>query len=306
MDGELFGELYKAAGAVASRDVPPRGTHSDFVILLVLLWAAGNDKPVSWACRAGNWPLWAWRVSRRLPSPSTMSRRPHARDFQLLLLRFNDHLRRRLPACPSLAFLDGKPLLVGGFSKDRQATRGKVPGGWGRGYKLHAVVDACGAVVAWCCTPLNAGEATVAREVLVWSGAFDLRGTLLVADANYDSNPLYAAVAAAGGRLLAPRRKPGTGLGHHAGEQHPHRLGAIAALEGPEGAPGVGAADRAAYRLREGIEQAFGLMGNWPGGLRTGLPNHVRGLRRVRMWVALKVVLYHAYLLQQDARRAAA
>ncbi len=310
MDGELFRQLYRAAGAVASKDVPPRGTHSDFTILLTLLWAAGNEQPVSWACGGGgggrgNWPLWAWRVSRHLPSPSTMSRRPYTRAFQLVLLRFNDHLRRELPGS-SLKFLDGKPLLVGGFSKDRQAKRGKVPDGWGRGYKLHAIVNACGAVEAFCVTPLNAGEATVARDVIVWSGACDLRGALLLADANYDGNALYAAVAAAGGRMLAPRRKPGTGLGHHGEPQHPHRLAAIAALEAPAGAPAPGAADGALYRLREGIEQAFGLMGNYAGGLRTGLPNHVRGLRRVRLWVALKVVLYHAYLLNQDARRAAA
>jgi len=306
MDGELFRQLYRAAGAVASKDVPPRGTHSDFTILLTLLWAAGNDQPVSWACRGGNWPLWAWRVSRQLPSPSTMSRRPYTRDFQRLLLRFNDHLREQLPGT-SLRFLDGKPLLVGGFSKDGDAERGKVPDGWGRGYKLHAIVNACGAVEMFCVTPLNAGEATVARDVIVWSGACDLRGALLLADANYDSNALYAAVADAGGRMLAPRRKPGTGLGKGNGEpHHPHRLAAIAALEAPAGAPAPGAADGTLYRLREGIEQAFGLMGNCPGGLRTGLPNHVRGLRRVRLWVALKVVLYHAYLLAQDARRAAA
>jgi hypothetical protein len=302
MDGELFRELYRVAGAVASKDPPPRGTHGDFAILLTLLWAAGNDEPVSWACDRANWPLWAWRVSRRLPSPSTMSRRPHTDAFRLLLVRFNDRLRAGLPGS-ALKFLDGKPLLVGGFTKDRQARRGKAPGGgWARGYKLHAIVNACGAVEAFCVTPLNAGEATVAREVLLWSGACDLRGATLLADANYDSVALYAAVAAAGGRLLAPRRKPGTGLGHH-GPQHPDRLAAIAALEG---AGRDGPDGRAFYRLREGVEQAFGLMGNCPGGLRTGLPNHVRGLRRVRLWAMLKVILYHGYLTHQDRRRDAA
>lgn len=299
MDGELFRRLYHLAGEVASKAPPPRGgTHSDFTILLTLLWAAGNDKPVSWACRPGNWPLWAWRTSRHLPSPSTMSRRPHARAFQLLLVRFDAHLRRELPGS-ALKFLDGKPLLVGGFSKDKQARRGKVPGGWARGYKLHAIVNACGAVEAFCVTALNAGEATVARDVLLWSGACDLRGgAVVLADANYDSAALYAAVAGAGGRLLAPRRKPGTGLGHH-GQQHPDRLAAIAQLEGSAGG-------RELYRLRDGVEQAFGLLGNVPGGLATGLPNHVRGLRRVRLWVMLKITLYHGYLIHQDQRRDAA
>jgi hypothetical protein len=97
------------------------------------------------------------------------------------------------------------------------AGRGRAAGGgWARGYELHAVVGACGAVGAFRVTPPDAGEATVARDVLPWSGACDLGGATLLADANYDPVALYAAVADAGGRLLAPRRKPGTGLGHHA------------------------------------------------------------------------------------------
>lgn len=291
MDGELFKRLYRLAGEVASKQPPPRSTHSDFAVLMTLLWAAGNDKPVSWACRRCNWPLWCWRMT--LPSPSTMSRRPRTPQFQLLLLRFNDKLRGTLPGS-SLKYVDGKPLLVGGYSKDRDAKRGKVPGGWARGYKLHAVFNACGAVELFTVTPLNAGEATVARELLS-IGACDLAGATLLADANYDSNPLYATTAEAGGKLVAPRRKVGTGIGHH--EQHPDRLAAIAMLEGPD------AAGKELYRLREGVEQALGLMGNFPGGLATGLPNHVRTLTRVRYWVMLKVIIYHGHLLQQDERR---
>ena len=108
---------------------------------------------------------------------------------------------------------DGKPMVVGGFSHDPDARWGKTPGdGWAKGYKLHAIIDAAaGAIEAWQITPLDAGEATVLRRDLVPD--CDLRGGVtLRADANYDSNPTYRAVAAAGGRLIAPRRKPGTGL----------------------------------------------------------------------------------------------
>lgn len=313
MDGELFRRLYHLAGEVASKDPPPRGTHSDFAVLLTLIMAAGHDESVSWACRRGNWPAWCWRVSRSLPSPSTMGRRPHTRGFRLVLLRFDGRLRAAMPGS-SLKFVDGKPLLVGGYSKDPDARRGRAPGGWAKGYKLHAVVDACGAVEAFAVTPLDAGEATVARELLVPAAGDRLRGARVLADANYDSNPLYAGVADAGGRLTAPRRKPGAGLGHRdGGAQHPHRLAAIAALE-PGNAKvaaavvphaASAAADRALYDLRGGIEQALGLMGNASGGLRTGLPNHVRRLRRVRLWVMLKVIVYHGHLLEQDRRRAA-
>jgi hypothetical protein len=148
-------------------------------------------------------------------------------------------------------------------------------------------------VEAFTVTGLGGGESTAARELLV--PAADLRGALVLGDPNYDSNPLYAAVSAAGGRLLAPRRKPGTGFGHGT-EQHPDRLRAVDELERTAG--GL----RGFRRLRLGVEQAFGLMTH----LGLGAPPPwVRRLPRVRMWVMGKVLVYHAHLLQQDARRAA-
>ena len=288
MDGELFRRLYKAAGAVASKTVGRRCTFSDFDVLLTFVLAAAAHRPISWACERSNRPLWCWRAN--VPTPSTMSRRTRTRQFQRLLLELDAALRAELPGS-SLKYLDGKPLLVAGHSKDRDARRGRAAGGWAGGYKFHAVVDACGAVGAFAVTPLGAGESTVARELL--TPACDLRGALVLADGNYDSNPLYAAVAAAGGRLLAPRRKPGTGLGHGR-RQHPDRLTAVEQLERTPG--GL----RDFRRLRLGVEQCFGLM------TQLGLgapPPWVRRLRRVRMWVMGRVIVYHAHLLQQDARR---
>ena len=296
MDGELFRRLYKAAGEVASKAVGRRCSFSDFEVLLTFVLAAVAHKPLSWACRRCNWPLWCWRVN--VPTASTLSRRTRTRHFQRLLLKLDAALRAGLPGSP-LKFLDGKALLVGGYSRDRDARRGRAPGGWGKGYKLHAVVDACGAVELFAVTGLDAGESTVARQVLVPAlpAAADLRGALVLADGNFDSNNLYGAVAEAGAaaRLLAPRRKPGTGLGHGT-EQHPDRLRAIGELE--EGR----AARREFDRLRLGVEQAFGLMTYLGLG---ALPPWVRRLRRVRMWVMAKVIVYHAHLLGQDDRRAA-
>ena len=290
MDGELFRRLYKAAGAVASRAAGRRRTFSDFEVLVTFVLAAVAHKPLGWACRRGNRPLWCWRA--KVPTPSTMSRRTRTRHFQRLLLRLNAALLAELPGS-SLKYLDGKALLVGGHSRDRDARRGKAPGGWGKGYRLHAVVNGCGAVEAFAVTGLDAGEATVAREVLC--AAADLRGALAVADGNFDSNGLYGSVGEAGGRLLAPRRKPGTGLGHGR-EQHPDRLRAIGELERTAGGR------REFDRLRLGVEQAFGLMTHLGLG---ALPPWVRRLRRVRLWVMAKVVVYHAHLLQQDDKRAA-
>lgn len=45
---------------------PVRGWYTNLDVLAVLLWAALNDRPVSWAVDRGNWPLCEWR--RALPS----------------------------------------------------------------------------------------------------------------------------------------------------------------------------------------------------------------------------------------------
>jgi hypothetical protein len=290
MDGELFRRLYHLCVGVASREAGRRRTYSDLEVLVTFVLAAVANRPLSWACRRGNRPPWCLRL--KVPTPSTMSRRTRTPQFRRLLLALDAALRGRLPGS-SLKFLDGKPLLVAGHSGDRDARTGRAPGGFAEGYRLHALLDACGRVEAFTVTGLGGGESTAARELLV--PAADLRGALVLGDPNYDSNPLYAAVSAAGGRLLAPRRKPGTGFGHGT-EQHPDRLRAVDELERTAG--GL----RGFRRLRLGVEQAFGLMTH----LGLGAPPPwVRRLPRVRMWVMGKVLVYHAHLLQQDARRAA-
>jgi hypothetical protein len=175
-------------------------------VLVTFVLAAVARRPLSWACRRCNRPPWCWRLNA--PTPSTMSRRTRTRRFQALLLALNAELVKGLPGS-SLKYLDGKALLVGGYSRDRDARRGRAPGGWGKGYKFHAVVNGCGAVEAFAVTGLDAGEATVARELLL-PACGDLRGAVAVADGNFDSNNLYGSVRDAGGALLAPRRKPGT------------------------------------------------------------------------------------------------
>lgn len=211
---------------------------------------------------------------RRLESPSVQS----------LLEQASLALRENLPRAGE-KICDGKPLCVGGFSKDPEATRGKIPGGFGRGYKLHLIVDACGLIEAWEVTSLHEGEATVTRRLLE---GLDLAESLLRGDGNYDSNATYAATQHAGGRLVANRRKPGRGIstGHR---QHPDRLRAIEELE-----QDAQAAQRH-QRRRNRVEQLLAHLGNLPFGLGP-LPNHVRRLKRVRRWVAGKLLLYHLHL----------
>lgn len=296
MDGELLRWLYHRL-LHDPKLAHTRGcTYADGVILLVYLYGSMCHRSPRWACRRGNWPA-CYRRVLHLPSYSQLNKRLRTQAVRRHLAAVDQELRERLGRSDRMVG-DGKPLVVGGYSHDPDARRGKTPGGWGRGYKLHVIADAVsGAIEAWALTPLDAGEATVLREALI--PRVDLHGCLLRCDANYDSNPCYAAAADAGGRMVAQRRKPGTGIGHHAAPQHPDRLRAIDEVEHtPDGL-------REHQRARAEVERVLARLTNLPFGL-TPLPNFVRRLERVRLWVAAKILLYHLHLATAATAAAAA
>jgi hypothetical protein len=284
MDDELLLHLYHDLSDSTSARLGSRQTYSDAVIALIHFRAVIAGRSHRWAHDKRNWPLWARRLA--FPSYSQLMRRVKGPVIDELVAEWNRRYRRGLPAGGE-KFCDGKPLVVGGYSHDPDARRGQVPGGWARGYKLHVVVDGVsGAVDAFEVTPLDRpGEPTAARRLL---RTLDLSGVLLRGDSNYDSNPLYRLVAERGGRLLAPRKKPFTGIGHH--RQHPDRLRAIAELEG-DGERSL----RMHRRHRIRVEQGLAHLTNLPFGL-SPLPNFVRRLPRVRRWVKTKIMLYHLSL----------
>src|SRR6188474_2615160 len=133
-------QLFKAIVAVlAGLDKPRTSTACDFRdedIVKVYYWSVIHDRPTSWACDKKNWPIHLRK--RPLPSPATMSRRLRWPCVVALL----DALERRViaPKEPGLFWMiDGKPLPIGGCSKDRQAGYGRSAGGKAKGYKLHAL-----------------------------------------------------------------------------------------------------------------------------------------------------------------------
>src|SRR5688500_7799450 len=159
MERELWSSLYRLACRLSS----DRSGHVYGLswIVGVYLWSVVHDRPVSWACEARNWPR-DWEV--RLPSQSTLSRRLRT----AAAVRLIGLLRERLcggQRLPEVSFIDGKPLPVGGFTKDPEATRGHGAGGPARGYKLHAVWT-CGSLLACEVQPLHVSEQTVARRLL--------------------------------------------------------------------------------------------------------------------------------------------
>lgn len=292
MDGELLRHLYHELFHRGNSVLPPRCQFSDAVIVFIYFLAVVSDRSLRWAHDKRNGPLWARHL--RWPSYSQLMRRLRSDSVGHCIDRLNATFRRDLPRTADKV-IDGKPLVVSPYSKDPDARYGRVSQGhWARGYKVHALVDSAGAVETFTVTPLNAGEATVARSLIE---STDLKGAIVRGDANYDSNPLYGAMAIRGGRLIAPRRKPGRGLGNH--PQHPDRLRTIKELEsGPDAR-----AAHALHRIR--VEQSFAHLTNLPFGL-SPLPNWVRRLDRVTRWVKAKITLYHLYRSLHFARTRAA
>jgi hypothetical protein len=290
MDGEplhwLYHRLLHDPTLAHTRDC----TYCDGLIVFIYFYGVLGNHSRAWACQRTNWPIWCRRL--KLPSYSQFNKRLKTPSISHWIERINAELRVQLPHTPDKT-VDGMPMIVSGYSHDPDARRGKVPDGWAKGYKLHAIADSCSAIDEFEVTGLEAGEATVLRRLIPRT---DLRGVTLRADANYDSNPTYRTAADAGARLVAPRRKPGTGIGHH--RQHPDRLAALAELEQTN----LGLRNHKRHRIR--AEQSFARLTNLPFGL-WALPNFVRRLPRVRLWVAAKILLYH---LQQvlDLRTAMA
>jgi hypothetical protein len=277
-------QLFKAIVAVLlSLDNPPTPARYDFTdeeIVKVYYWSVIHDRPVLWACDKKHWPLPLRKLA--LPSPATMSRRLKTPRVVALL----DRLERRVtaPTQPGLFWMmDGKPLPISGCSKDRQAGYGRVAGGKGKGYKLHALVGADGQLAQWRVAPMNTDERVMAERLLK-AAPPEVQGYVL-ADANFDSNKLHQLCDARGHlQLVAPRRQgPGKGTGHR--QQAAGRLRSMAILESP-----FDAFARQLRKDRVEIERQFGNLTNWGGGL-TCLPAWVRTHRRVRRWVQAKLVL---------------
>ena len=208
-----------------------------------------------------------------------MSRRLRSRPIRALLDALEQRITR--PANGGLYWIiDGKPLPIGGASKDRQAGYGRAARSKAKGYKLHAILNPRGEAAAWRIAPMNKDERTMAIRMVPKAG---IRG-YIVADSNYDSNPLHSVCDRVGNlQLVAPRRRGGV-LGHH--RHAPGRLRSVALTESPFPAFADGLLVE-----RDSIERSFGHLTSWGGGLGP-LPAWVRTHRRLRRWVQAKLVIH--------------
>ena len=287
MERELYRRLYVMIYQLARAQRTKHVVYADRLIVLVYAWAVLHDRPVNWACDKRHWPERA-RAQMRLPSASTMSRRLARPPVRALIDRFEATLRQRLQRGGPHR-LDGKPLPVGGASKDRDAGQGFGAGRIIRGYKLHAITDKNGVFVAWRVRSANESEPRVARELIA-----HLPGPgLLLADNNYDRNHLYQCAGERRWLLVAARRKDARGFGHR--RHSVYRL--VAHQRIPE------ATRRRLLAQRRCIERHFAQLGNGAGGLGP-LPMFVRSLPRVRRWVQVKIILHYLRRLIREDRLA--
>ncbi|MCB1281568.1 MAG: transposase [Salinibacterium sp.] len=254
---------------------PPRARYSNRDVLAVVLWSALHDRPLSWGCRRSSWPMQSWR--RRLPDQSTLSRRlRHPRlgdDLRALIAR----LQRDMPVSDVLV-VDGKAFALREHTSDPDATDGWGSGAYSRGYKLHALIDTVHRLLDFELRPMNEAESTTAKAMVERMHAVGA-GTLL-GDASYDSNPLHAACASRGLRLLAPRRRPDRPLCKNR-RHEPGRLAAVVEIE--SGCP------PSVMRERGSVERFFSRLA-----IATrlfALPPWARRLHRVTAWVAAKLAI---------------
>lgn len=271
MERELWESLCRLMRMVYKLRGPAR--YGDDVIVAVFWWSVVHERPVSWSCERENWPpdLQCWP----LPSQPTMSRRLRSPSVELLVHEVEQLLVALTGAARCWVWMiDGKPLTVGGASKDLDAAWGRAAGGIQKGYKLHTVWGDGPLPIAWSLTPLNRNEQVVARKLLD-----DLpSGGYVLGDKQYDGNKLYDAAAESGCQLLAaPKRKGGLGHRRHS----PYRLRSRELLATPFG--------KTLYRQRIAIERQFAWLTSFVGGLGP-LPFWVRRFNRVRMWLQSKIL----------------
>lgn len=258
-----------------------RQLYSNREILMVVLWAVLHDRPMAWACQPENWP--GRRRPQRLPHASTVSRRSRTKGFAEFVETVHEEFRSTLGSPSKTAAIDGKPLLISDYSRDPDARNGRAYRQFGRGYKLHAVIDQRGVVLAFEVLSLNVNERVPASRMLPHLPPAVRR---ILADGNYDSGPLHKQLECTNCRLYAPPQN-----GYASPKSHRRRHELVRLMAHP-----------IAIRLaneREHIERQFALMGNVGCGLK-GLPNWVRRSHRVTRWISCKLLLHHTYLIERN------
>ena len=283
----------------------PRMIYSDALIARLYFWSVRHDRPMGWSADSDNVGGDLFRP-RQIPSRSQLERRIGSARFCRLLNMIHRDLAGALDPADGGMF-DGKPLTVSPVSKDPDAKRGHITGGFAKGYKLHVWATGDRRIPLWSIMPLNVGEQLVAKALCDYLPAFNDRAMTL-ADGNYDSWRLYQALAEKNSALLVKPR--GLDLDDPGSWQqvqkqlHPkNKTGGPAREAGLEIWKKTPELGRYVYGSRIQVEGILSNLTSFGGGLAS-LPAWVRTLPRVTRWVGTKIILYHARLCACDRQRA--
>jgi hypothetical protein len=281
-EAKLFDVLYRLVYGTPHTPRRARELYDDRWVVMVHFWGVVHDRSQSWACDPANWP--DDLLDRPLISQSRLSRRLRTLGVQQLVERLLDAVTA-LFHTPLAKTIDSKPLVVGAYSKDADADKGRLANGqFGKGYRMHAVTH--GRVVRhWTLLPLSEHDAVGAAALLPRLEG----GGYVVGDNAYDSNDNHALAAAANHQLVAPARACNRDV-RDAKHNRPERLRVLDMLHGPLEKCGVPSAfGRRLYDGRQRIESGFGGLASLGLG---ALPAFVRGPRRVALWVAGKLLAF--------------
>ncbi len=304
MDRELWTKLLSAVRRAAKRVGWHGGQrfpdYPNWLIVAMYFWTVWHDRPLCWACQRSSYG--GLFRPRTLPSVSQFTRRIKSEDCQQILQMVHDQFAQRGLSCDT-GYIDGKPLLVSPVSKDRQAKRGRISGGYAKGYKLHAMVNEQRRIVVWSVTGLNEDEKTVARQVLLTNLPPMTPTSLILADSHYDSAPLHKDTVEPLGLCLV---HPLSGQQYvREGGRDQRKLRQMGKsrcelVQAWEQQPNL---TRFVLKFRNEIERVFGVLCCTAGGLGTALPPWVRTLARVQRWVGVKIILYNIRLAAQEQRQ---
>lgn len=284
MEANVYRAMCRWLASFAHAGRRKREQFTDAWVIMVYLWSVINDRPVCWACHDANWPA-KLLDGNTLPSDSTVSARLRTVGVLQLIERLLAAITDAMPV-PLVKTIDSKPMLVGAYSKDRDAKRGRLATRqFARGYRLHAVCHGR-AVRSWLIASLNENDAAVGPKLL---GKLEGGGGYAVGDNAYDTNDCHGSATPTGHQLVAPARSANRHV-RDAKHNRPERLRALDLLASPlERCGRPNAFGVALYNAREPAESCFGELSMR--GLNY-LPAWVRGPRRVALFTAAKLALH--------------
>ena len=293
MDQEIWCSVLTAIKRAANRVEPTVRCplFGDWLIVAMYFWTCWHNRPQCWACDRSHYGR-LFRP-RKLPSISQFNRRVRTESVQMILQRIHKDLAKIGLAMP-VSFIDGKPLLVSPVSKDPDARRGHVTGGFGKGYKPHAFVTEDLRIPVWSVTALNVHETHVAErkakppQAMCPSLPPQLADAIVLGDGNYDAADLHKRSELTGSRLVVPLR----GMAEHPVTLRQMGPARREHLQVSREHPAI---VKYLLKWRIQIERVFSTLSCHGGGLGP-LPSWVRRRERTRRWVGCKITLYHARL----------